>query len=100
MSEETEAVVEAALQPHEPSPGEAEARDRVRAQAEGMTHHQAASELARALEAVGSAADADAPTRAALAEWHRITELLAGHGGPYTTGADPYAQGQSTARRL
>ncbi|GLX23272.1 MULTISPECIES: hypothetical protein [Streptomyces] len=98
MSEETEAVVEAELQPHEPSPGEVEARDRVRAEAEGMTHHQAASALARVLDDVGDAAAADAPARAALAEWHRITDLLAGHGGPYTTGADPYVQGQLTAR--
>ncbi|EFL12898.1 hypothetical protein [Streptomyces sp. C] len=98
MSDETETVIEAELQPHEPSPGEVEARNRVRAEAEGMTHHQAASALARALDAVGDAADADTAALAALAEWHRITDLLAGHGGPYTTGADPYAQGQLAAR--
>ncbi|MGE7386212.1 hypothetical protein ACQKM2_12135 [Streptomyces sp. NPDC004126] len=98
MSDATETVVEAELQPHEPSPGEIEARDRVRAEAEGMTHHQAVSALARVLDSVGDAADAGAPARAALAEWHRITDLLAGHGGPYTTEADPYAQGQLTAR--
>ncbi|MEU8431557.1 hypothetical protein AB0F18_01370 [Streptomyces sp. NPDC029216] len=99
MSDEIETVVEAQLEPHEPSPGEVEARNRVRAQAHGMTHHQAAAALARVLDTVGDAAEADAPTRAALTEWHRITALLAGHGGPYTPEADPYAQGQLTARR-
>ncbi|MEW1636921.1 hypothetical protein AB0469_22930 [Streptomyces sp. NPDC093801] len=98
MSEETEAVVEAALEPHEPSAGEVEARNRVRAEAAGMTRHQAVTELERVLDAVGDAAAADAPTRAAVAEWHRITELLAGHGGPYVPEADPYAQGQLAAR--
>ncbi|AZM87218.1 MULTISPECIES: hypothetical protein [Streptomyces] len=98
MSDETETVVETELQPHEPSPGEVEARNRVRVQAEGMTHHQAAAARDRVLEAVGDAAEADAPARAALAEWYRITELLAGHGGPYTTEADPYVQGQLAAR--
>ncbi|KIF02437.1 hypothetical protein PL81_29930 [Streptomyces sp. RSD-27] len=98
MSEEREAVVEAALEPHEPSAGEVGARNRVRAAATGMTHHQAAAELERVLDAVGDAAAADAPTRAALAEWHRITGFLAGHGGPYAPEADPYAQGQLAAR--
>ncbi|MFF1557935.1 hypothetical protein [Streptomyces sp. NPDC058279] len=98
MSEETEAMVEAALEPHEPSPGEVAARDRVRADATGMTHHQAADALERTLDAIDDAADADAPTRAALAEWQRITDLLADHGGPYAPEADPYAQGQLSAR--
>ncbi|GAA0273511.1 hypothetical protein GCM10010302_08940 [Streptomyces polychromogenes] len=100
MSDEAEAVVEAALEPHEPSEGEVEARDRVRAEAVGMTHHQTAAALERLLAAVGDAAGADAPTRAALAEWHRITDLLASHGGPYTPDADPYAQGQMSARHF
>ncbi|MFJ6720881.1 hypothetical protein [Streptomyces sp. NPDC091259] len=98
MSEETDAMVEAALEPHEPTPGEVAARDRVRAEATGMTHHQAAAALDRALHAVGDAAGVDAPTRAALAEWQRITDLLVDHGGPYTPEADPYAQGQLSAR--
>ncbi|MFF4583307.1 hypothetical protein ACFY15_33790 [Streptomyces sp. NPDC001373] len=98
MSEGTEAVVEAALEPHEPSPAEVEARDRVRNEATGMTRHQAAAALESVLDAVGPTADADPAARAALAEWHRITEVLAGHGGPYTPDADPYAQGQLTAR--
>ncbi|MFH7594542.1 hypothetical protein WDV06_05475 [Streptomyces racemochromogenes] len=98
MSEGTEAVVEAALEPHEPSPGEAQARDRVRDEATGMRHHEAAAVLERLLDGVGDPAEADAPTRAALAEWHRITDLLAAHGGPYAPEADPYAQGQLTAR--
>lgn len=98
MSDETEAVVEAELEPHEPSPGEVAARNRVRREAVGMTHHQAAAALERVQAAFDSAAEADAPLRAALAEWHRITGLLAGHGGPYTPEADPYAQGQLTAR--
>ncbi|MFD0355280.1 hypothetical protein ACFVHW_16325 [Streptomyces sp. NPDC127110] len=98
MSEENGTVVEAELQPHEPSPGEAEARDRVRAEAEGMTHRQAVSALTRVRDAVGDAAGGGAPARAELAEWHRITDLLSDHGGPYTTEADPYAQGQLTAR--
>ncbi|MEU7063968.1 hypothetical protein ACIA6C_20460 [Streptomyces sp. NPDC051578] len=99
-SEAVEAMVEAALEPHEPSPGEIEARDRVRAEATGMTHHQTAAALERAEDAVagGDGADADASTRAALAEWRRITDLLADHGGPYTPEADPYAQGQLSAR--
>ncbi|MFD8141696.1 hypothetical protein [Streptomyces sp. NPDC059708] len=98
MSDGTEAVVEVALEPHEPSPGEVEARDRVRAEAVGMTHHQAAAALEHLLAASGDPTGADAPTRAALAEWHRITDLLTGHGGPYSPDADPYAQGQLTAR--
>ncbi|MGW7103067.1 hypothetical protein [Streptomyces sp. NPDC054838] len=108
MSEETEetgttveAAIEAALEPHEPFPGEVAARDRVRAEATGMTHHQAAAALERALNAAaaGDVAGADAPARAALAEWQRITDLLVDHGGPYAPEADPYAQGQLTARR-
>ncbi|WP_329196538.1 MULTISPECIES: hypothetical protein [unclassified Streptomyces] len=97
-SEAMEAMVEAALEPHEPSPGETEARDRVRAEATGMTHHQTAAALERAEDAAAGGGGADASTRAALAEWRRITDLLADHGGPYTPEADPYAQGQLTAR--
>ncbi|GHB66504.1 hypothetical protein GCM10010347_40820 [Streptomyces cirratus] len=99
MSQEREAVeamVEAELEPHEPTPDEITARDRVRAEATGMTHHQTAAALERAEAAVADGADAS--TRAALAEWRRITDLLADHGGPYTPEADPYAQGQLTAR--
>ncbi|MFF4495234.1 hypothetical protein [Streptomyces sp. NPDC001546] len=99
MTEETETAVEAALEPHEPSAGEVEARNRVREEATGMTHHQAAAALERLLEVTGDVAEAEASDRAALAEWHRITHLLAGHSGPYTPDADPYAQGQLTARQ-
>ncbi|MFE1789182.1 hypothetical protein ACFW7J_12450 [Streptomyces sp. NPDC059525] len=98
MSDETEALVEAELEPHEPAPGEAEARSRVRSEATGMTHHQAVAALERVRAGVGDEADAEPPLRAALAEWYRIAELLAGHGGPYSCETDPYAQGQLTAR--
>ncbi|MFI6147128.1 hypothetical protein [Streptomyces sp. NPDC051109] len=101
MSERTddaEAVIDAALEPHEPAPGEIEARDRVRAAATGMTHRQAAAELETALEAVGDWADADASVRAAVAEWQRVTDLTLDHGGPYTPDTDSYVQGQLAAR--
>ncbi|MFD2122580.1 hypothetical protein ACFSNO_28955 [Streptomyces cirratus] len=52
-----------------------------------MTHHQTAAALERAEAAVADGADAS--TRAALAEWRRITDLLADHGGPYTPRPTP-----------
>ncbi|MCX5074555.1 hypothetical protein ACWGCI_12465 [Streptomyces sp. NPDC054949] len=95
---DTEAVIEAALEPHDPSAGEVAARDRVRARAEGMAHHEAAAALEAALKAAGDLSRADAPTRAAVAEWQRLTDHLLDHGGPYSTGSDAYVQGQLTAR--
>ncbi|MFD9377169.1 hypothetical protein ACFWBH_16780 [Streptomyces sp. NPDC059999] len=95
---DTEAVIEAALEPHEPSAGEVAARDRVRTKAEGMAHHEAAAALEAALKSAGDLSRADAPTRAAVAEWQRLTDLLLDHGGPYSTGSDAYVQGQLTAR--
>ncbi|MEU7553441.1 hypothetical protein AB0B01_14030 [Streptomyces sp. NPDC044571] len=98
QTEEAEAGIEAALEPHEPAPGEIAARDRVRAEATGMTHHQAAAALEKALEAVGDWSQADASVRAAIAEWQRVTDLTLDHGGPYTPDTDAYVQGQLTAR--
>ncbi|MFD8981378.1 hypothetical protein [Streptomyces sp. NPDC059564] len=86
----SEAAVEAAAEPHDPVPGERAARDRVRAEATGMTHHEAEA----ALEA---ARTAGAPP-AAVAEWQRVEEHLVDHGGPYAPESDPYVQGQLTAR--
>ncbi|MEU9797562.1 hypothetical protein [Streptomyces sp. NPDC051000] len=95
---DTEAVIEAALEPHDPAAGEVAARDRVRAEAQGMAHHEAAAALEAALKSAGDLSRADAPTRAAVAEWQRLTDLLLDHGGPYSTGSDAYVQGQLTAR--
>ncbi|MFJ5549436.1 hypothetical protein [Streptomyces sp. NPDC093225] len=86
-------------EPHEPTPAEHEARDRVRRRATGMTHHQAAGALDEARHAAGDLADADAGTAAEVAEWQRITDLLFDHGGPYSVEADAYVQGELTARR-
>ncbi|ATZ25756.1 hypothetical protein SLAV_19660 [Streptomyces lavendulae subsp. lavendulae] len=85
-----ESAVEAVAEPHEPGPGERAARDRVRAEAAGMTHPGARE----ALEAA-RAAGADP---AVVAEWQRIEEHLVDHGGPYSPASDPYVQGQLTAR--
>ncbi|MFD9472631.1 hypothetical protein [Streptomyces goshikiensis] len=49
MSEETEVAVAAALEPHEPLAGEIAARERVRGEAAGLTHHQSARALEAAL---------------------------------------------------
>lgn len=91
-----------ANEPHAPSDAERAARARVREQATGLTHHdtEAALEAAEAAaeEASGDLENADAGTRAALAEWRRITELLFDHGGPYSPGTDAFVQGQLTAR--
>ncbi|MER5773100.1 hypothetical protein ABT144_02150 [Streptomyces sp. NPDC002039] len=95
---DTEAVIEEALEPHDPVAGEVAARDRVRARAEGMAHHEAAAALEAALKAAGDLSRADAPTRAEVAEWQRLTDHLLDHGGPYGTGSDAYVQGQLTAR--
>ncbi|MGP3690143.1 hypothetical protein ACTVZO_36525 [Streptomyces sp. IBSNAI002] len=85
--------------PHEPTPGERAARDRVRRRAEGMTHHQTAEALEAAEEAAGDLEAADAGTRAEVAEWQRITDLLFDHGGPYAPETDAFVQGQLTARQ-
>ncbi|MFF5703828.1 hypothetical protein ACFY7H_15165 [Streptomyces sp. NPDC012794] len=86
-------------EPREPTPAERAARDRVRRRAEGMTHHRAADALHAARQAAGDLTAADAATRAEVAEWQRITDALFDHGGPYTTEADAYVQGELTARR-
>ncbi|MFD6109119.1 hypothetical protein ACWGQT_35950 [Streptomyces yangpuensis] len=100
MTHDTETATN---EPHEPTPEERAARDRVRRRATGMTHHQIAEELEAAEDAVersaGDLAAADSGTRAEVAEWRRITDLLFGHGGPYATEIDAYVQGQLTARR-
>ncbi|MFJ9646371.1 MULTISPECIES: hypothetical protein [unclassified Streptomyces] len=85
-----DAAVEAAHEPHDPAPGERAVRDRVRAEATGMRHHQAEDALRAARE------EGAAP--AVLAEWERIEEHLTTHGGPYAPEADPYVQGQLAAR--
>ncbi|WP_244291369.1 hypothetical protein [Streptomyces subrutilus] len=85
--------------PHEPTPEERRARDRVRRRAEGMTHHRTAEALEAAEKAAGDLAAADGGTRAEVAEWQRITDLLFDHGGPYAPETDAFVQGQLTARR-
>ncbi|MFB7263175.1 hypothetical protein ACFCXH_13535 [Streptomyces nojiriensis] len=98
MTDDAEAVLEAALEPHEPSAAEMAARRRVRERAVGLTHHEARAALEAVLAAAGDLERADAAVRAEAAEWQRICELLFDHGGPYTPDADPYVQGQLTAR--
>ncbi|MEU8460781.1 hypothetical protein [Streptomyces sp. NPDC029003] len=83
-------AVEAAAEPHDPAPGERAARDRVRAEATGMRHHEAEDALEAARKAGAEPA--------VVAEWQRIEEHLADHGGPYAPESDPYVQGQLTAR--
>ncbi|MEU3723242.1 hypothetical protein [Streptomyces sp. NPDC031705] len=84
---------------HEPTPEEHAAVDRVRRRATGMTHHQASEALEALEETAGDdPSAADAGTRAEVAEWQRITDLLYDHGGPYTPDSDAYVQGQLTAR--
>ncbi|MEV7724603.1 hypothetical protein AB0P15_07715 [Streptomyces sp. NPDC087917] len=91
QEERAAAAVEAAAEPHDPAPGERAARDRIRAEATGMSHHRAEE----ALEAARKAPDAEP---AAVAEWERLTEHLETHGGPYDPLTDPYVQGQLAAR--
>ncbi|KJY16984.1 MULTISPECIES: hypothetical protein [Streptomyces] len=86
-------------EPHEPTPEERAARDRVRRRATGMTHHQTADALEAAEEAAGDLDTADTGTRAEIAEWRRITDVLFDHGGPYAPETDAYVQGQLTARK-
>ncbi|GGQ06582.1 MULTISPECIES: hypothetical protein [Streptomyces] len=86
-------------EPHEPTPEERAARDRVRRRAEGMTHHQTADALEAAEEAAGDLDTVDTGTRAEVAEWRRITDLLFDHGGPYAPETDAFVQGQLTARK-
>ncbi|MFI5616993.1 hypothetical protein [Streptomyces sp. NPDC051567] len=94
---------DAAAVPYGPSAEERAARDRVRSEATGMTHHQSAAALEAAeraaLKAAGDLEDADGRTRAAVAEWRRITDLLFDRGGPYSPDGDAFAQGQLTARQ-
>ncbi|WP_327256832.1 hypothetical protein [Streptomyces sp. NBC_01244] len=93
---------DAANEPHVPSDAERAARARVRERATGLTHHQTEEALeaaeAAAVVAAGDLESADAVTRAAVAEWRRITELLFDHGGPYSPDTDAFVQGQLTAR--
>ncbi|MGW1773495.1 hypothetical protein [Streptomyces sp. NPDC002104] len=91
-----------ANEPHTPTDAERAARARVREQATGLTHHDSeqAFEAAEAAaeEAAGDLEHADAATRATVAEWRRITELLFDHGGPYSPDTDAFVQGQLAAR--
>ncbi|MFD9482900.1 hypothetical protein [Streptomyces sp. NPDC059991] len=93
----------------EEGPTEAEhaGRAAVRRQAQGMTHHEAASAFHRlaaradspAPEGIGEpSAEPDGGRRVAeLAEWERIVEQLAGHAGTYDVELDPYVQGERAA---
>ncbi|MEV7559011.1 hypothetical protein [Streptomyces sp. NPDC089795] len=98
MTEDAEAVLEAALEPHEPADAEIAAREKVRDRATGLTHHEAQATLEAVLAAAGDLESADASVRAEAAEWQRISELLFDHGGPYSPDTDAYVQGQLTAR--
>ncbi|MET9698505.1 hypothetical protein ABZY31_16475 [Streptomyces sp. NPDC006529] len=85
-----------------PTSAEREACDEVRRLATGMSHHesaQALEEAEKAAEAAGDPDDPDVRTRATLAEWERITDVLSAHGGPYAPDTDPYVQGQLAGRR-
>ncbi|MFE2552177.1 hypothetical protein ACFXGI_26995 [Streptomyces sp. NPDC059355] len=98
MTDDAEDVLEAALEPHEPTVAEIEARRRVRDRATGMTHHETQAALEAVLADAGDLESGDAAVRAGAAEWQRITDLLLDHGGPYTPDTDAYVQGQLTAR--
>lgn len=93
---------DAANEPHVPSDAERAARARVREQATGRTHHETEAALQSAEEAAEEASGdlerTDDATRAAVAEWRRITELLFDHGGPYAPNTDAFVQGQLRAR--
>ncbi|MFJ9647624.1 hypothetical protein [Streptomyces sp. NPDC101206] len=88
--QQDQVAVAAAQEPHDPAPGERAVRDRVRAEATGMRHHQAEAALEAARE---EGAD---PT--VVAEWERIEQHLTAHGGPYDPETDAYVQGQLEAR--
>ncbi|MFI1648975.1 hypothetical protein ACH4XT_18820 [Streptomyces avidinii] len=98
MTDDAEAVLDAALEPHEPAAAEIAARRRVRDRATGLTHHEAHAALEAVLAEAGDLDSADASVRAEAAEWQRITDLLLDHGGPYAPETDAYVQGQLTAR--
>ncbi|MEU3059612.1 hypothetical protein AB0P12_11985 [Streptomyces subrutilus] len=87
-----------ATEAHEPSDAERAARDVVRRQAVGMTHHETAAALEAAEETAGDLEGADDATLATVTEWQRITDLLVDHGGPYSPDTDAFVQGQLTAR--
>ncbi|MFF3886528.1 hypothetical protein [Streptomyces sp. NPDC001914] len=85
----------------EPSEREHAVWDRVRRTATGMNHHRAKAALDDAREAAEAGSDggtsaSDAWTE--VDEWERITEALADHAGSYDPAADPFVQGQLTAR--
>ncbi|MET3985329.1 hypothetical protein [Streptomyces sp. PvR034] len=82
-----------------PTSVEREACDEVRRLAAGMSHHESAEALEAAEEAAGDLEAADLRTRATVAEWERITDVLSAHGGPYVPETDPYVQGQLTGRK-
>ncbi|MEV6954473.1 hypothetical protein [Streptomyces sp. NPDC051183] len=86
-------------EPHVPSADERAARDRVREQATGLSHHEVEAALEAAEAAAGDLDRADDRTVAAVVEWQRIADLLFDHGGPYSPDADAYVQGQLAARR-
>ncbi|WP_327303459.1 hypothetical protein OG730_07465 [Streptomyces sp. NBC_01298] len=94
---------DAANEPHTPSDAERAARAEVRERATGLIHHDAelaleAAEAAATEAAGGDLEHADGATRATVAEWRRITELLFDHGGPYSPDTDAFFQGQLAAR--
>ncbi|MFG2990845.1 hypothetical protein ACGFZK_16420 [Streptomyces sp. NPDC048257] len=99
MTDDAEAVLEAALEPHEPAAAEIAARERVRDRATGLAHHEAQAALEAVLADAGALESADASVRAEAAEWQRISDLLFDHGGPYAPDTDAYVQGQLTARK-
>ncbi|MFJ6480883.1 MULTISPECIES: hypothetical protein [unclassified Streptomyces] len=99
MTDDAEAVLEAALEPHEPTIAEITARERVRDRATGLAHHEAHAALETVLATVGDLERADAAARAEAAEWQRISDLLFDHGGPYAPDTDAYVQGQLAARK-
>ncbi|MFJ3201531.1 hypothetical protein [Streptomyces sp. NPDC086989] len=82
----------------EPTARERAERDRIRGEATGMSHHEAAEALEAAEDALAAGPEDEEAARAAVAEWERITELLADHSGPYAPESDPFVQGQLTAR--
>ncbi|MFJ3517228.1 MULTISPECIES: hypothetical protein [unclassified Streptomyces] len=98
MTDDAEAALEAALEPHEPASAEIAAREHVRKRATGLNHHEAQAALETVLADAGDLEPADAAVRAEAAEWQRITDLLLDHGGPYAPETDAYVQGQLTAR--
>ncbi|MDJ0383053.1 hypothetical protein [Streptomyces sp. G-G2] len=85
-----------------PTAEERAACDEVRRLATGMSHHESSEALEAAQKAAGGPddrKDIDDLTRATLAEWERIADVLDAHGGPYTPDTDPFVQGQLAGRK-